>query len=112
MFPLIIVIFSLFTNVHSAPLYDPSTAQSKYSNYNQLINGQNLIVHEQRGVIFSRVGHYYEIDDIFGLTVTVPVTQYLCSVIPMEQVEKLSLCVPRSKVTTIVNDSIRPLTLT
>ena len=74
-------------------LSDLSVAQPKDSIYNQLINGQNLIVHEERGIIFSRVGYYYEIDDIFGLTVTVPVTQYLCSILPMQQVEKLSLCV-------------------
>ena len=31
-------------------------------------------------------------NDIFGLTVSVPVTQYVCSILPMEQAEKLSLC--------------------
>jgi hypothetical protein len=86
-------LFNLFTHVHSVPINDLSIAQPKDSVYNQLINGQNLIVHEERGVVFSRVGYYYEVDDIFGLTVTVPVTQYLCSILPMEQVEKLSLCV-------------------
>jgi hypothetical protein len=93
MFPLIIVIFNLFTNIHSAPFNDLSTTQPKDSIYNQLIKGQNLVVHEERGVVFSRVGYYYEIDDIFGLTVTVPVTQYLCSILPMGQTDKLSLCV-------------------
>jgi hypothetical protein len=92
-FPLIIVIFNLFTNIHCGPLNDLSTAQSKDSIYNQLIKGQHLIVHEERGVVFSRVGYYYEIDDIFGLTITVPVTQYLCPILPMEQMDKLSLCV-------------------
>lgn len=36
-FPLIVVIFNLFTNIHSAPLNDLSTAQPKDSVYNQLI---------------------------------------------------------------------------
>ncbi|CAF1489940.1 unnamed protein product, partial [Rotaria sp. Silwood1] len=51
-----------------------------------------MVIHEERGVAFSRVGYYYEVDDIFGLAVTVPVTQYACSILSMEQVEKLSLC--------------------
>lgn len=92
-FLLITVLFNLFTNIHSVPLSHLSSEQPKDSIYNQLINGENLIVHEERGVVFNRVGYYYEIDDIFGLTVTVPVTQYLCSVLPMEQADKLSLCV-------------------
>ncbi|CAF1599801.1 unnamed protein product [Adineta ricciae] len=96
-FSLVLVIFNLFTDIHSVPLNDLSSPQPKDSIYNQLINGQNLVVHEENGVIFSRVGYYYEGDDIFGLTVTVPVTQYLCSVLPMEQVEKLSLCVNYQK---------------
>ena len=90
--PLVIVIFNLLTNVHSAPLNGLSTAQPKDSIYNQLIKGRHLVVHEERGVVFNRVGYYYDIDDIFGLTITVPVTQYLCSVLPMEQVDKLSAC--------------------
>lgn len=93
LFHLINLLLNLFTHIHSVPINDLSISQSKDSIYNQLINGQNLIVHEERGVVFSRVGYYYEVDDIFGLTVTVPVTQYLCSILPMEQVEKLSLCV-------------------
>ena len=57
-FPLIIVIFNLFTNIHSAPLNDLSIAQPKDSIYNQLIKDQHLIVHEgERGVVFSRVGY-------------------------------------------------------
>jgi cell division protein FtsL len=98
LFHLINILFNLFTHIHSVPISDLSIAQPKDSIYNQLINGQDLIVHEERGVVFSRVGHYYEVDDIFGLTVTVPVTQYVCSILPMEQVEKLSLCVDYEEV--------------
>jgi len=34
-----------------------------------------------------------KIEDIFGLTITVPATRYLCSVLPLEQVDRLSWCV-------------------
>ena len=91
-FHFISVLFNVFTSIHAIPTSNLSIAQTKDSIYNQLINGQNLIVHEKKGAVFSRVGYYYEIDDIFGLTVTVPFSQYLCYILPMEQVEKLSLC--------------------
>ena len=93
LFHLISILFNFFTYVYPLPINDISTAQPKDSVFNQLLNGQDLGIHEKRGVVFSRVGYYYELDDIFGLTVTVPVTQYACSILPMEQVEKLSLCV-------------------
>jgi hypothetical protein len=92
-FHLITMLLNLFTHIQSMPINDLSVAQFNDSIYNQLIHGQNLIVHEERGAIFCRVRYYYKVDDIFGLTVTVPVTQYLCSILPMEQVEKLSLCI-------------------
>ena len=92
-FLLFIVMFDLLTNIQTAPLTGLSITQPRDSIYNQLINGQNLVIHEERGVVFSRVGYYYEVDDIFGLTVTVPVTQYVCSILPIEQIEKLSLCI-------------------
>jgi hypothetical protein len=92
-FHLITMLLNLFTHIQSMPINDLSVAQLNDSIYNQLIHGQNLIVHEERGAIFCRVRYYYKVDDIFGLTVTVPVTQYLCSILPMEQVEKLSLCI-------------------
>ena len=89
LFRFISVLFNVFTSIHTIPTSNLSIAQTKNI---QLINGQNLIAREEQGVVFSRVGYYYEIDDIFGLTVTVPVSQYLCYMLPMEQVEKLSLC--------------------
>ncbi|CAF0770885.1 unnamed protein product [Didymodactylos carnosus] len=92
-FHLITVLLNLFTNIYPLPINHLSAPQPKDSVFNQLLNGQDLIIHEERGVIFSRVGYYYEVDAIFGLTVTVPVTQYVCSILPMDQVEKLSLCV-------------------
>ena len=92
LFHLISILFNFFTYIYPLPINDISTAQPKDSVFNQLLNGQDLVIHEKR-VVFSRVGYYYEVDDIFGLTVTVPVTQYVCSILPMEQVEKLSLCV-------------------
>ena len=76
MFPHTIVISNLFINIHSALFNDLSTAQPKGSIYDQLIDGRYLVVHEERGVVFSRVGYYYEIDDMFGLTITMPVTEY------------------------------------
>ena len=91
-FHLFSIVLNLLVGSHSIPLNRPSIAQPKDSIYNQLIKGQTLVVHEERGIVFSRVGYYYEVDDIFGLTVSVPVTQYVCSILPMEQVEKLSLC--------------------
>ena len=91
-FHLLSILLNLLVASHSIPLNRPSIAQPKDSIYNQLIKGQTLVVHEETGVVFSRVGYYYEVDDIFGLTVSVPVTQYVCSILPMEQAEKLSLC--------------------
>ncbi|CAF4043843.1 unnamed protein product [Adineta steineri] len=93
LFLLITVVFNLFTSIHNATLTSFSIANPKDSIYNQLIGGENLVIHEGRAVVFSRVGYYYEVDDIFGLTVTIPVTQYVCSILPVEQIEKLSLCV-------------------
>ena len=92
LFHLFSVLLNLLVGSQSIPLNSSSIAQPKDSIYNQLIKGQTLVVHEERGVVFSRVGYYYEADDFFGLTVSVPVTQYVCSILPMEQVEKLSLC--------------------
>ena len=89
---LVIIVCNLFTNVCSLPIDNLSTAQRKDNIYNQLLHGEPLIIHEETGVVFSRVGYYYDVDDIFALTVTVPVTQYICSILPMEQIDKLSLC--------------------
>ena len=93
LFHLISILFNFFTYIYPLPINDISTAQPKDSVFNQFLDGQDLVIHEKRGVVFSRVGYYYEVDDIFGLTVTVPVTQYGCSILSMEEVEKLSLCV-------------------
>jgi hypothetical protein len=92
LFHLFSILLNLLVGTHSVPLNRPSIAQPKDSIYNQLIKEQTLVVHEESGVVFSRVGYYYAVDDIFGLTVSVPVTQYVCSILPMEKVEKLSLC--------------------
>ena len=89
---LVIIVFNLFTNVYSLRIDNLSTTRPKDSIYNQLLNEQQTVIHEERGVVFNRVGHYYEVDNIFGLTVTVPVTRYICSILPMEQIEKLNLC--------------------
>jgi hypothetical protein len=92
LFHLFSILLNFLVGTHSVPINSPSIAQPTDSIYNQLIKGQTLVVHEESGVVFSRVGDYFEVDDIFGLTVSVPVTQYVCSILPMEQVEKLSLC--------------------
>ena len=42
--------------------------------FNQIFSEQDLIVHENGGVVFARVGSYHEPDDIFALSATVPVT--------------------------------------
>ena len=91
-FVLLTVIFNLFTNICISAHTNLSISKPADSIYNQLLNGESLVIHEERGVVFSRVGYYYEVEDIFGLTVTVPVTQYVCSILPIEQIEKLSLC--------------------
>ena len=57
--------------------------------YNQLLNGQSLIMCEQSGVVFIRIGDYYDVDGIFVLTVVVPFVQYAYLILPMEQVKKL-----------------------
>ncbi|CAF4012725.1 unnamed protein product, partial [Rotaria sp. Silwood1] len=82
---LVIIVFHLFTNGCSLSTNNLSFTQPKDSVYNQLLHGQDMVIHEERGVAFSRVGYYYEVDDIFGLAVTVPVTQYACSILSMEQ---------------------------
>ena len=91
-FHLFSILLNLLVGSHTVPLNGSSLSQPNDSIYNQLIKGQTLIVHDERGVVFSRVGYYYEVDNIFGLTVSVPVNQYVCSILPMEEVEKLSLC--------------------
>ena len=93
LFHLLNILLNFSTNIYGLPITSPAINQTKDSVFNQMLNGENLIVHEERGVVFSRVGHYYEVDDIFGLTVTVPVSQYICPILPMDQVEKLRLCV-------------------
>jgi hypothetical protein len=105
-FLLVVVSLHLLTNSYPLPIHDPLGSQPRDSVYNQLINGQDLVIHENSGAVFSRIGYYYEVDDIFGLTVTLPVTQYLCSVLPMEQIEKLSLCLDyRESLLRRTNDS-------
>ena len=46
---------------------------------------------KERGLVFSRVGHHYEVEEGCGLKLTVPVTQYISSILPMGQVEGLRL---------------------
>ena len=93
LFHLLNILLNFSTNIYGLPITSPAINQAKDSIFDQMLNGENLIMHEDRGVVFSRVGYYHEVDGIFGLTVTVPVSQYICPILPTNQVKKLRLCV-------------------
>ncbi|CAF1605854.1 unnamed protein product, partial [Didymodactylos carnosus] len=60
--------------------------------FNQILNQEPVIVHENAGVSFTHFGTYFDAEDVFALSVSVPITHYMCTLLPAEESSKLNLC--------------------
>ncbi|CAF4437277.1 unnamed protein product [Didymodactylos carnosus] len=67
-------------------------AGEKDSIFNHIIREEPLNVDETSGVVLIRIGKYFEVDDVFAIAMSVPITEHMCPLISMELSNKIVMC--------------------
>ncbi|CAF1055995.1 unnamed protein product [Didymodactylos carnosus] len=67
----------------------PVIENNKDSIFNHIMSEEPLIVDETSDVVLIRHGDYYEVEDLFALALSVPITEHMCSLIPIENSSQL-----------------------
>ncbi|CAF1136165.1 unnamed protein product [Didymodactylos carnosus] len=60
--------------------------------FNHIVREEPLIVDETSGVVLIKIGKYFEVDDMFAIAMSVPITEHMCPLISMELSNKIVMC--------------------